>query len=141
MIIFIRGIPENVTQKDLCDFVTAGLQHVWGMPLFNKGKVDKCDILRIKNLDTDQIEYHGLAFVENDETANALIKHIDGALLSGKEVEVRNYCLRSPERDHRVHHPLTQSLAIIDRRRRDRRRPNLLVETLYRTQPASLMAG
>jgi len=141
MILFIRDIPETVNHKNLCDFVSKGLHHVWGKPLFNKGKIERCDVLRIKDLDNNHVEYHGLAFIDNDKTAKALMKQLNRSKLNGKKVDVRKFRIRTPDLDSRRSYTSTQNLAFIDRRRRDRRRPNLLLETLYRPRPANLLAG
>jgi hypothetical protein len=101
MIVFIREIPETASQKELGDFVCEGLKRMRLLPFPRQRKLEKCDILRIKDLDTDRVEYHGLAYLKDERTAKALIKHLDGSKLNGKKVEVRAYHKRSPLGDRR----------------------------------------
>ena len=134
MIMFIRNIPGTVSHTELCEFLSDGLRHLWGIPLLKKEKVETCDIMRIKDLDMDRVEYHGLAFVANEKTAGALIRQLNRGALAGEKMEVRKYRARSRDRDRRRQLSPTQNRAIVDRRRKERRRPNLLIETLYRPQ-------
>lgn len=138
MIIFIREIPETASQKELGDFVSGGLGRMRLLPFTRKGKVEKCDILRIKDLATDRVEYHGLAYLDDERTAKTLVKKLNGAKLNGKRVEVHGYCKRSPLRDRRQSDRPMENLAIMDRRQKDRRRTNILIETLHGSRPAVL---
>ena len=138
MIIFIREIPETASQKELGDFVSGGLNRMRLLPFSRKQNVEKCDILRIKDLDTNRVEYHGLAFVDDERTAKVLIKNLDGTTLNGKRVQVRNFCKRSPLGERRRPQRDMTNLAILDRRQGDRRRRNILVETLHGSRPAVL---
>ena len=131
MIIFVKGIPSSAQRQDLHDFILRGLQRRWLLPMFQKKSVDKCDILRIENMENQRFEYHGLVHVGDDRTGQALIKQLDGTRFGDREVEVRSYQQRTGQRDRRL---LPQSgpgnLAIVDRRCKERRRQNLIVETI-----------
>jgi len=138
MIIFIREIPETASQKELGDFISGGLNRMRLLPFSRRRKVEKCDILRIKDLDTDRVEYHGLAYLDDERAAKALIKQLNGAALNGKKVDVRSYYKRSVDRDRRRPGRQMTNLAILNRRQGDRRRGNILVETLHGSRPALL---
>lgn len=138
MIIFIREIPETASKKEVDDFVSDGLNRMRLLPFPRKRKVEKCDILRIKDLDTNRVEYHGLAYIDDERTAKVLIKHLNDTKLNGKRVQVRNYHKRSPLGERRRPERQMTNLAIMDRRQGDRRRSNILVETLHGSRPAML---
>lgn len=130
MIIFIRKIPKSAKRQDLCAFVSEGLHARWLLPMFQRKSVEKCDILRIENMETQLSEYHGLVYVNSDKTGQALIKHLNGSRFCDREVEVRIYRKRSARQDRRRRLNGSNDLVIMDRRRRDRRRQNLIIETL-----------
>jgi hypothetical protein len=134
MIIFIRDISDSTSQKELNAFTTQGLRRTQILPFLRRGKLKMSDILRIRNLDTDRVEYHGLAYIDDDREGETLIRHLSGSLLHGKVMEVREYFPRSGRRERRLNSGKGQ-LAIVDRRRGDRRRKNLQIETLYGSLP------
>lgn len=129
MIIFIQNVPETVSQKELDDFISEGLRRVRIFPYFAKGTLETCDVLRIR--DGERVEYHGLAFIEGERAGRALIRHLRGWRLGGESVALRQYLVRSKNRDRRMLSADNQELAIVDRRRGERRRDNLLIETVY----------
>ena len=131
MIIFIRNIPENLPREDLERHITGGLRRVRMFPSFAKGRLDEIDILRISH--QNGIEYHGLALIEGERAAKALIKYLQGSSLGGNTIRLRQYRQRAENRDRRSLHIHSLELAIIDRRQRDRRRKKLRIETLYGT--------
>jgi len=129
MIIFIRGIPASTDRKDLCNFISDGLQRRWPLSLFRKVTVDQCSILRIENMENQQEEYHGLVHMDDERTAQVMIKRLNGRQLGDSEVEVRRYRQRSKQRERRRFGGAEQ-LAIVDRRCRERRRQNLFIENV-----------
>ena len=138
MVIFIRKIPETASQKDLGEFIAAGLRRTGFLRLFRKRQTQDCDILRIKDLDKDLVEYHGLAYIKDKRLAASLVKNLNGSKLKGKRVEVRRYYQRSPDRERRTRLSSPENLAIVDRRQGERRRDHLMIETLSGTRPAVL---
>ena len=129
MIIFIQNIPGPLSREELENFVAEGLRRVRTFPYFAKGTLEKCDVLRIKA--KDQVEYHGLAFIDGERAAKAHIRYLPGSTLAGRKVVVRQYHQRAEQGDRRVLPPNREDLAIVDRRRGDRRRRNLQIEALY----------
>ena len=139
MIIFIQNVPETVSQKDLDEFISEGLRRVRVFPHFAKGKLQTCDVLRIR--DRERVEYHGLAFIDGERAGKALIRYLQEANLGGKSTLVRQYRTRAQKRDRRMLVSDKQDLAIVDRRRGDRRRKDLTIETVYGSElPSAPMA-
>lgn len=132
MIVFIRNVPEALTQEELERFISAGLRRIRIFPLFAKGRLKSTDVIRIQH--RNRIEYHGLADIEGDRAAKALIRLLQGVDLGGHRIRLWPYRQRVENRDRRTQHPYAQELAIIDRRRGERRRSGLLIENLYGSQ-------
>lgn len=132
MIVFIRNIPRDLAQKELERFVSVGLRRIRIFPFFAKGILKSADVIRIKH--RNQVEYHGLADIEGDRAANALIRLLQGTELGGHRIRLWPYRQRMENRDRRTQHPCAEELAIIDRRRGERRRSGLLIENLYGSQ-------
>jgi len=130
MIIFIREIPKTVGRQDLCAFVNKGLHARWLLPMFHEKNVEKCEILRIENMETQLSEYHGLVYVDDDRTGQTLIKQLNGGKLGDRKVEVRSYRKRATRQERRRRLDGSNDLVIVDRRCSDRRRKNLIIETI-----------
>ena len=130
MIVFIREIPKFADQQDLRAFVTGGLRRRWLLPKLHKESIENCDILRIENMATQRFESHGLVYVEDGQAGQVLIKQLNGSRFGDREVEVRSYWKRDAQRERRRRLHEQTYLAIVDRRRRERRRQNLIVETI-----------
>ena len=129
--IFIRLLPGSVTRHDLMAFLQPGLEHRWS--LFDRtphGKIAKCSILKITDLDKDTIEFHGVATIEPASAAMAAIKRLNGTRFKGKRMEVRKMTRRSSFRDKRKKQSEPLSEDFFEERRRDRRRNNLRYETM-----------
>ncbi len=135
MIIFIQDLSDSTTRAELNTFITQDLNRAQLIPFLKRGKLEMSDIIRIKDLDTGKVEYHGLAYIDDAMEGETLVKHLNGCRLSGKTMKVREYFPRN-HRERRVS-PEKEQLAIVDRRRLDRRRKNLRIETLYGSQPDS----
>ncbi|HHH39792.1 MAG TPA: hypothetical protein ENK50_09490 [Sedimenticola sp.] len=136
MIIFIRNIPDTTTREELDAFISRGLRRTQLLPFLRRERLQSSDILKIHDLDADRVEYHGLAYIDDDMEGAALIKSLNGSQLQGRSMQVREYFPRNSQRDRRLG-SAPAPLAIVDRRRRERRRKNLRIETLYGSQPES----
>lgn len=129
MIILIPDLSENITPERLYELVASCMKSVWILPIFRrKGQVEKCEILRIKDRDSNQVEYQGLVYVSDEMTGNSLIKQLNGCQLAGICLNCRVYHIRSPRKERRVNLSDSNDIAIINRRKTDRRRSNLLIE-------------
>ena len=138
MIILIPDLGENTTPEQLYQFVSSCMKNVWLLPVFSrKGRLEKCEILRIKARDSSQVQYQGLAYVDDDMTGQALIKQLSNCHLTGSALKPRIYHSRSAVKERRVNLSDSENIAIVDRRRTDRRRNNLLIERVVSPTPLS----
>lgn len=129
MIILIPDLGANISPDKLSEFVSSCMKNVWLLPVFiRKGRLEKCEILRIKERETNRVQYQGLAYVDNDITGKALIKQLSGCYFKGISLKPRVYHTRSAIKERRVNLADSDNIAIVNRRRRDRRRSDLLIE-------------
>ncbi len=131
MLVFIPNIPENSTQEELCSLVIHAFQGGWPRPVFGQWRAEACDILEIHDQDADTLEYHGLIKVQDERAGQTLIKQLRGAEFKGRRITAKDYQIRNQQRERRRALPENNNLAIIDRRQRDRRRPNLRTRTVF----------
>jgi len=135
MYIFVRRIPEGVSRRELTRFVDKATSSFWRrLPFVTHPQVEKCEILRIEDLETHSVEYHGLISVQPAKAALSLINRLNGERLHGKAVEVRKYYRRSSYKDRRRRYADGDELSFDDRRHKDRRRPRLRIRTIRRPQ-------
>ncbi len=122
MLLFIKDIPRYSTRKEITQFI-ASSRGAFGrfIPFVKSFTLEKCQILRLEDKQQDTVEYHGLVSIAPEKTCLALIDKLDGAVLSGKKVEVRPYIKRSAYKDRRRMHADLELLPQ-ERRRQDRRR-------------------
>ena len=140
MIILIPDLGEETSPERLYGFVASCMKNIWLLPVFRrKGRLEKCEILRIKDRDSNRVQYQGLAYVNDDMTGEALIKQLNNCHLTGNSLKTRVYHSRSAIKDRRVNLADSDNIAIVNRRRTDRRRSNLLIERVV--APASPSAS
>jgi len=130
MIVIILNLPPEYGIEELRMLAAGALENVWLLPLFKKGQITNCEILRIRDPDAADQEYHGLVHLQDKATGKALIRQLGKTMLNGEPVQARQFFERSSSRDHRVDLHRDSPLAIVDRRKSDRRRPHLLVEVV-----------
>lgn len=133
MDIFIRRLPESVTRLDLIHFISSAIKPHW--TLFGTAskpvKID-CEIVRVTDIDSQTVEYHGIAHFTKPNEAVDVIERLDGRFLKGKKMEVRKYFHRSPLRERRNldrSNPLPSPME--EQRHEKRRRSQLLVEEFH----------
>ncbi len=135
MLVFIREIPESVSRQDLRHFVSEGLRSPWRRLLGHNGEIRALEILRILDEEAGTIEFHGLVDIESAKDAQRVIRRLNGRRLLGRNVEVRQYHVRSPQRDRRGQPHAEGELLVPDRRVRDRRRSHLRRERVHVSAP------
>jgi hypothetical protein len=127
MLVFIRLLPEAVTQNDLRKFVGKAIRSSWLHWLFPQARIHSTEIRKFANGQNHSVEYHAIVDIEPAKAAVAAIRKLNRTPLKGKQVEVRKYYHRSLLRDRRK--ALQEDAQEGDeRRRRDRRRESLEVE-------------
>ena len=132
MLVFIRLLPESVTQNDLRKFVNKALRSPWLGLFGSQGKSKSTEIRKITYRQTLSVEYHGIVEIEPAKAAAAVIRKLNRSPLKGRDVEVRKYYQRSPLRDHRTQQGEAAAFrAENNRRRHDRRRVDMITERVH----------
>jgi len=93
--IFIRNIPNRTTRSDLMRFAQNAIKPRFRLPLGTAGEVRACEIMEIRDPDLRTLERHGLVEVFPHNVAEAAIRKLNGRLLNGRRVMVREYLHRS----------------------------------------------
>ena len=127
VLLFLRGLPQELTRKELRGFVQAAVRGVRDRPTLLKATVGNCSIVRITDPANGVSELHGLVEVQPAAAGMRAIEHLNGNTLKGVAVEVRRYHPRSLLRDRRQGE---QDSADADSRRRERRRSDLKIELI-----------
>lgn len=132
MDIFIRRLPNAITRLDLMQFISDALKPRWYRLQFNPpGKLTHCEICRIQDINSNRVEYHGIAQVEPPTAGLQVINRLNGELFKNKQVEVRKFFRRSTKRDRRDQPVQILTHPLFDNRRQDRRRPSIRIEFLH----------
>jgi len=140
MIILIPDVGESTSPEKLHDYISSCMKNVWLLPVFRrKGRLEKCEILRIKDPESRLVQYQGLAYVDDDITGEALIKQLNGCHLLGTRLKPRIYRSRSDIKERRVNLADSDNIAIVNRRRKERRRSNLLIERIVSPSAPSVL--
>jgi len=138
MDIFIRRLPESTNRLDLLRFVSTALKPKWYEFQFTPlGSIKACEICCIENEENEGLEFHGVVRIEPASAAVAVIKRLNGEQLNSKRVEVRKFYRRSAARDPRKGAVEDQIAGSIEFRKRDRRRPHLVLQHLHRSTTSS----
>lgn len=141
VILFLRNLPDNVTNKRLKQFVQQELKRagVRGLPL--RSPCSNCSILRITDPARGTEEYHGLLEIQPSRIAMQAMEVLNGKRIAGKPVEVRRYRHRSPWGGHGN----AQDIAIMPPQDAhplgERRRDNLKIELVDETPCAESVVG
>lgn len=121
MIVFLRNIPSTTRYDDIFRFVEPGLK---GGLLRKSGRIERVQMLVIKDPKKESLEFHGLVRVEPDNVAMKMIAKLHRKPFLGRPIEVREYHHRSWHNDRRVY-KLPQNYVLLCERKGDRRRANL----------------
>ena len=101
MMLFLRGLPENLTRKELKAFIQSAVKSAGNRSFSFKATVCTCTILRITDRSNGTVEHHGLVEVQPAKAAMQAIEELNGKELKGVPIEVRRYHHRTPLRDRR----------------------------------------
>jgi len=129
MLVFIQNMPESISSKELHQLVDNAMNRSW-FPFRRRGSIENLDIFRVQDQDGRTVEHHGLVDIEPDRTALAALKRLNRSVIRGGRVVASPYAVRSVRRDRRGHKPHKEDLSVINRRKSDRRRANLIMDKL-----------
>ena len=95
MKILIPHVPTAITRQDLLSVVKGAVKPKWFMPFRSGGTVAKCKLVRILDMDTGGVEFHGLVDIYPDKTAEKTIKRLNGTTINGYRLSVRKWVDRT----------------------------------------------
>ena len=123
MNIFLRRIPANTQQSEISDFVSPILKSGF----FKKaGQIINIEILALRDVRLDSIEYHGLVTLDSDWSVKQAITRLKNRRLNGRYISVRPYFHRNWNNDPRQHQTHADNSAFLEKRHGDRRRGKYL---------------
>ena len=129
MKIFIRNVPCSTSQHTLRRFAEQLISPRWYTPFAVKGRVVSCVVQKIKDLDSGEIQYHGLLEIQPFKAAQLAMEKLNGEKFTGHRIEARQWHIRSYLADRRDWYRENSSNAPSERRILERRRPNLIIES------------
>ena len=132
MWVFIKGVPDECSARDLNKLVLRHVKPGW-FPFSRKGAgIERSKILKIMYNKATQWEYHGLVYINLPGSVHDLIGRLNAATIKGRHLHAHPYIRRHPSRDRRKL-VLDQSTAFPGERRiRDRRRGSLASQIVDR---------
>ncbi|WP_428624364.1 hypothetical protein [Sedimenticola sp.] len=95
MKIFIPHVPAAAKRQELLSLVQDAVQPKWFLPFSKGGTVAKCNLIRILDMDTGNVEYHGLVEVYPEQTAEKAIRSLAGKQLNGYRLSARKWVDRT----------------------------------------------
>lgn len=125
MMLFLRGLPENLTRKELKAFIKSAITSTNNRTFPFKATLRTCTILRITDQSDSTVEHHGLVEVQPAKAAMQAIEALNGKELKGARIEARRYHHRTPLRDRRRNKIAREQS---ENRQRDRRRRNIKID-------------
>ncbi|TAK64181.1 RNA-binding protein [Methylobacter sp.] len=124
MIILLKNILSNTTEKDIEDFIQPAIK---GSLLSKRGQIEHISILRQKDSSMEDFECHGLVTITPDSVAIKAINKLNKKRIKGKSVVVREYQTRRWHNDPRISREQLVE-ASKNKRKGDRRRRNLEIK-------------
>ena len=117
MIIILKNIPAKTKKQDVKAFMTPVVDGGW---FSKRGQIKNISILVQKNIQTHEVQYHGLVEVTPDVVAERVIKKLNRKIMVGKWIAISEYKTRDWNNDPRRKKTYISEL-IKDRRVGDRR--------------------
>jgi len=95
MKILIAHIPSQIQRQELMDLVESSVRPTWLPFVKLNGTVAKCKMIRILDLDTGGIEYHGLIDIYPERAAQRAIRKLNNRPLNGHRLTARRWVDRT----------------------------------------------
>jgi len=123
MKIYIGNLPGRITKNELWFFINSHQRHpVLALLLKEEAQINGLEIISTVS-ETGQVACYGVAHAFPRKNAYKLIARLDGKVLKGRTVEVREYFVRKQALDRRESGWELQSLdKRVDRRTKERRK-------------------
>jgi hypothetical protein len=126
MWVFIKGIPEDISVKELRKLITRQFSPLWSFMPVKGAKVEECKILKIMHATTRAWEYYGLVYINPSRLAHAVIGRLNTKKVKGRQLQAHPYIKRHQSRDRRQLIVVGSEQYPGERRHKDRRRGNLV---------------
>ncbi len=95
MKILIPHVPSTITRQELLSIVQDAVKPRWFMPFTSGGTVAKCKLIRILNMDTGTVEFHGMVDIYPEKIAEKAIRQLNGKNLNGHQLTARKWVDRT----------------------------------------------
>jgi hypothetical protein len=129
MWIFYKHLPRNVTLKEIRKVTLRGARLGWSpFAFFKRIHIKRAKIIRIKDLQSETIEYHALVQINPTTVTDIIIENLDGKTVNGLFLKPHRYHRRFPNRDRRILEDGRNQNE--ERRKTDRRRQNLITKVM-----------
>jgi hypothetical protein len=129
MWIFYKHLPKNVTLKEIQSVTIKGARKRWlPIPVFNKPKIKRTKIIRIRDPRSESTEYHAIVQVNPTSITDTIIENLDGRTVNGLYLRPHRYHRRFANRDRR--NMQNEAQYSDERRKSDRRRDNLVTRVM-----------
>ncbi len=91
MKLVIPHVPPSITRQELAAVIQAALKPRWYFPFRNGATVTTCKLIRVLDLESGAIEFHGLIDIYPDNKVEKIIKRLKGVTLNGFRLTVRRW--------------------------------------------------
>jgi hypothetical protein len=98
MILFFKDIPNNTIDKEIATFVQPVIK---GGLLGSRSKITRIDVIALKEMKSNLVEFHALVSIEPEKSALKVIKTLNGQPFKGQAITVRKYYIRNRGNDKR----------------------------------------
>ena len=126
MWVFIKGIPKEISVKELHKLVSRQFSPLWSVIPIRGVKVEESKILKIMHTNTRVWEYYGLIYINPSRLVHSVIGRLNTTKIKGKRVQAHPYIRRHRSRDRRQQIVEGVEQYPGERRREDRRRRSLV---------------
>ena len=95
MKIFIPHIPSGLKRQELLTIIQGVVKPAWFAPFTKGGTVAKCNLIRILDMDTGRVEFHGVVDVYPQKAAEKVVKSLEGKVYNGHKLTARMWVDRT----------------------------------------------
>lgn len=135
MWILIKGIDRSIDERELERLVAQTLRPGWlPIPSRHNSALKRCEILKITNVRNEETEHYGLVRLEPPQKAQQVLDRLNDAPVNGRHLSAHQFHRRIARRDRRQPFSEWRGPPQQDRRKRDRRRPDLYIRIPHAPQ-------
>jgi hypothetical protein len=101
MWVFITGITDGCSARDLKRLVSRQMGVKWSLWKRNHEGVSRSKILKIQYRNSRSWEYHGLVYIRSPDSVHSLIGRLNATFMKGGRLHAHPYIRRIATRDRR----------------------------------------